>query len=80
MPQLGGFEVGRIDNRPWRLRVMHRMYGHDPTHTCGQCKHLITKRYAGTYFKCELTKQSNGPGTDWRKSWEACGRFEEGEE
>jgi len=79
MPQLGGFEAARIDPRPWRLRVMHRMYGSDPDHTCGQCKHLIAKRYDKTYYKCDLTRMTNGPGTDWRVSWRACGRFEERE-
>lgn len=79
MPQLDGFDMVLIDNRPRRLRVMHQLYGRDPTHTCGRCKHLIAKQYAHTYYKCEFAKQMSGPGTDWRKSWRACGKFEEKE-
>ena len=73
------FDAPRIDPRPWRLRVMHEAYGRDPEHTCGQCRHLVVKRWDKSYFKCDLTRMTNGPGTDWRKSWEACSRFEEGE-
>ncbi len=80
MPQLGGFDVGLIDNRPWRLRTMHESYGRDPGHTCGQCRHLVARRFAKTYYKCELTRQTVAAATDWRTGWEACGRFEEREE
>lgn len=58
------------------------VYGKQPGHTCGECKHLVTWRFASDYFKCELSRsrgQSGGPSTDWRKSWPACGRFEPGE-
>ena len=79
MPILAGFDVAPIDPRPARLRVMHKMYGRDPAHTCGQCRHLIARRYSRVYYKCGLTRQTAGPGTDWRKSWEACSKFEEGE-
>ena len=73
------FDAAHIAPRPWRLRVMHEMYGRDPEHTCGQCRHLVARRFAKTYYKCGLTRQTAGPGTDWRKGWEACSRFEERE-
>jgi hypothetical protein len=73
---LAGFDVARIDPRPRRLRDMHDAYGRDPQHTCGQCKHLIARKFARTYYKCDLTRTTMGPGTDWRLGWEACGRFE----
>jgi hypothetical protein len=76
MPKLASFDVAHIDPRPRRLRVMHQMYGRDPEHTCGQCKHLVANERATTYYKCDLTRMTAGPGTDWRKRWEACGRFE----
>lgn len=44
--------------------------------TCGGCVHLFAKRYAGTYHKCELRGDTNGPGTDHRVRWPACGRYE----
>ena len=63
---------------PERLTQMWKMYGLGPgKKTCGECAHLITKRYGGDYFKCGLTKMTAGAGTDWRKSWLACGEFEE---
>ncbi|MFA5054171.1 MAG: hypothetical protein WC565_08940 [Parcubacteria group bacterium] len=80
MPQLGGFDVGLIDKRPWRLRVMHESYGRDPEHTCGQCRHLVARRFAKTYYKCDLTRETVSAATDWRTGWQACGRFEEREE
>ena len=30
---------------------------------------------AKTYFKCELRGITNGPGTDHRANWPACGKF-----
>lgn len=76
MPHLGAFNVARIDPRPRRLRDMHDAYGRDPQHTCGQCKHCIAVRFARTYYKCDLTRMTHGPGTDWRLGWEACTKFE----
>ena len=43
---------------------------------CKNCIHLIRKRYDKVYLKCELSKQSNSEGTDWRAGWQACGKFE----
>jgi hypothetical protein len=63
-----------------QLATMHRMYGTNDAHTCGECKHLITRRFAGTYYKCDLTKMTAGSATDWRKKWTACGAFEKGGE
>ena len=80
MEPLDGPDVPRIAPRPWRLRAMHQMYGRDPEHTCGYCHHLIAKRWDKTYYKCALTRQTAGPGTDWHTGWEACGRFEKREE
>lgn len=79
MTTIPGFDEARLDPRPMRLRVMHQMYGRDPEHRCGQCGHLIARHYDKVYYKCDLTRQTAGPGTDWRKSWEACSRFEERE-
>jgi hypothetical protein len=35
--------------------------------------------YAKTYLKCELGPLSHGAATDWRASWPACGKYEDGE-
>ncbi|MBU0493895.1 MAG: hypothetical protein KKA73_00690 [Chloroflexi bacterium] len=62
---------------PRRLTDMHAVYGRTPGHTCGQCTHLVGRRYSRVYYKCAYGPQSASPATDWRKSWPACGRFEE---
>ena len=62
---------------PKRIRSMHTMYGQREGKICGQCIHLIARRLSNTYFKCDLNTMTNGPGTDWRKRWPACGKFEE---
>lgn len=57
-----------------RMRVL---YGKGPDGAvCGQCVHLIGMQYAKTYWKCRFGPKSHGPATDWRKRWQACGKFE----
>lgn len=62
---------------PERMRVMLRMYGLCPGHTCGACVHLVRHCHAGktAYLKCDLTIVTCGAGTDWRSRWPACGKF-----
>jgi hypothetical protein len=43
--------------------------------TCGACSHLVRIRYAKTYLKCEVSKQTRGPGTDVRVKWRGCEKF-----
>lgn len=42
---------------------------------CKACKYLRVKHFSKTYFKCEWRGDSNGPGTDHRANWPACGKF-----
>lgn len=51
-------------------------YGQARGHTCGECRHLITKVYANTYFKCSKSRVTGGAATDWRKRWAACALFQ----
>ena len=56
---------------------MVQCYGFGPAHRkCGDCAHLIHKRRARVYYKCRFRKKTNGPGTDHRVRWVACGKFE----
>jgi hypothetical protein len=56
---------------------MRRQLGPGPEGTtCGTCRHLYRKSWGGTYFKCELYGDSNGPGTDFRKKWQSCRKYE----
>jgi len=53
------------------------LYGPGPEGAkCKHCKLLIAKEYARIYFKCKLRNNTNGPTTDHRANWPACGRFE----
>jgi hypothetical protein len=44
--------------------------------TCGTCAHCYTREFSKSYHKCDLVKASGGPGTDIRKKWAACARWE----
>jgi len=57
---------------------MVRTYGPGPDgRICRECRHLIAKRFAKTYYKCRYRANTNGPGTDHRVRWGACAKFEE---
>lgn len=72
------FDLGESDNLPaQRLRDMHGVYGNKEGRTCGECSHLCAKVRSRTYYKCCLSKVTAGAMTDWRKSWSACGKFED---
>lgn len=77
MQTLGPFEVRIIDRRPWRIRAMYSAYGVTEGERCGTCAHLYMRQFNHRYYKCSMAKQSNGPDTDWRVSWQACGKWEE---
>jgi hypothetical protein len=53
-----------------------RLYGDGPAEAkCKQCRLFVRKHFSKTYFKCELRGNTNGPATDHRANWPACGRF-----
>jgi hypothetical protein len=60
-----------------QLSLMWRTYGRRESQVCGTCAQLY-KRKGNTkyYFKCKLYGDTCGEGTDWRKKWLACGRWE----
>lgn len=57
------------------------MYGPGPEGArCGSCSHLfLVGGVAGRYWKCDLRRNTGGPGTDHRFRWPACGRYEQDE-
>jgi len=60
------------------IRPMYAAYGRTAGKICGQCAHLVADGHHNkTYYKCELARMSHGAGTDFRRKWEACGKFEE---
>ena len=57
------------------------LYGPGPEGArCGSCSHLFARRYAGTYYKCDLRRDGSSAATDHRVRWPACGRYEEATE
>lgn len=45
--------------------------------TCGSCAHCVVRDFHGrNYIKCGLMVETRGPGTDIRKKWPACDRWE----
>jgi hypothetical protein len=53
------------------------LYGKGPVgRQCKECSHMYQKQYDKVYWKCDLRKDTNGPGSDHRRRWPACARFE----
>lgn len=49
-------------------------FGRDPMgRGCKYCAHLYRK---DRFFKCDLRPETNGPGSDHRQNWPACGKYE----
>lgn len=58
--------------------LMLRRHGSGPEgKRCKHCAHIYRKEFAKNYYKCDLRGDTNGPGTDHRVNWPACGKFEE---
>ena len=74
---LAGMDVPQRAPRPRRHGEMVRLYGPCPGRRCGQCAHLVRRRYARTYLKCEVAGETASAATDWRAKWDACGKWEE---
>ena len=73
--------IRRIEEEGLRckhLYGMHLAHGNLPNHKCGECVSFLTRypRPGAKVFKCGLVG-TQGPETDWRKSWQACGKFRE---
>lgn len=54
-----------------------KAYGPGPAgRRCKHCAHLRVKTHRRNYFKCAKRGITNGPATDHRINWWACGKFE----
>jgi len=59
-----------------KLELMHRMFGKDEAHTCGECKNMVEGRYRSrTLRKCRVYGLTHSEASDWAKRWTACGKF-----
>ena len=73
-----GVPVPNAPKLPRALTTLYALHGRTEGRTCGKCQHLIrVTPGANSYLKCDLTKITRGPGTDWRRKWQACGAFVE---
>jgi hypothetical protein len=60
-----------------QLSLMWHTYGRRESQRCGTCALLIVHAHNNNrYFKCTLYGETCGAGTDWRKKWLACGKWE----
>lgn len=76
LPPEWGAVVPQLPKVPRALTALYALHGKTPGRTCGECQHLIrVKPGQNSYLKCDLTKITHGPGTDWRRKWQACGAF-----
>jgi hypothetical protein len=58
---------------------MIRAWGYGPEgKQCKNCKNLVIHGdHARNYWKCLLRRITNGPATDHRVKWTACGKYED---
>lgn len=61
-----------------KIMYMHRQFGKDSTHRCGDCPNLrISKWGRKTRYKCAAYGVTLSAATDWAKRWTACGLYGE---
>ena len=54
------------------------LYGKGPEDKkCGECALLVGIAHSRTFYKCRLRKNTNGPASDHKRKYPACGRFEQ---
>lgn len=59
-----------------KLELMHKYYGRDDAHKCGDCNHFVQGVYHDkTLRKCKCYGMTHSAASDWAKSWTACGLF-----
>lgn len=64
-------------SKPENINPCIRAYGRGPEDAkCKTCALLRRKHYAKTYIKCSLRRDTNGPGTDHKANWPACGKYQ----
>jgi len=57
-------------------KTMQESHGEKPGHICKNCKHIIKRKYASTYYKCALWRNTASPTTDIKANQTACGLFQ----
>lgn len=59
-----------------KIDLMHKLFGKNHAHKCEECSHFHSGRYHDrTLFKCDVYGLTHSEASDWRKSYLACGLF-----
>ena len=59
-----------------KYETMQAVYGEKPGYTCKTCAHLVRKKYANVYYKCELWRDTSCAASDIRVNGTACNMWE----
>ena len=57
------------------IQVMYDLFGRDEKHKCKECSNLERLREGSSRFKCKVWGYSASSASDFRKKWDACGKF-----
>lgn len=61
---------------PRKIDRMHKLFGVEVGHTCGECVNFVQGRYMSKMLrKCAVYGLTNSEASDWAKSWTACKMF-----
>jgi hypothetical protein len=59
------------------INPLVKMFGRGPDGAiCRTCAHLYRKQFSRVYIRCDLRPNTNGPGTDHKARWPACGKYQ----
>lgn len=64
-----------VKGKPKTIELLYLLYGKIEGEKCKNCQHLSVKRRGHNYYKCDLRKLTNGPSSDHRVGYTACGKF-----
>lgn len=57
------------------IQVMYDLFGRDEKHKCKECSNLERLSEGSSRFKCKVWGYSASSASDFRKKWDACGKF-----
>ena len=58
-------------------RIVKALAGVPANATCNDCRFCVTESYhTRSYVKCRAVELTHGPGSDTRRKWPACTKFE----
>ena len=62
--------------KPRKIVLMHKLFGTNEDHTCGECSNFVSGKYKSRVLqKCKAYGLTHSEATDWVKRWTACGLF-----